>query len=62
MVLGFILGLIGLGRIVAWQKFGFFDYGPYWFLVAVTVATALIGIVTFIPGLAPIGCSCNHLR
>jgi hypothetical protein len=35
-------------RIIAlWQQLGFFDYGQYWFLVAVTVAFALVGIVTF---------------
>jgi magnesium transporter len=26
---------------------GLYDYGPHWQLVALTVATALIGIVTF---------------
>jgi magnesium transporter len=47
IALGSILGLIGLVRIVLWQEIGFFDYGQYWFLVAVTVAAALVGIVTF---------------
>lgn len=47
IVLGSILGLIGLVRIVLWQQLGFYDYGNYWPLVALTVAVALIGIVTF---------------
>ena len=47
IMLGSILGGIGLCRIVAWQWLGLFDYGPHWLLVAVTVAVALVGIVTF---------------
>ncbi len=47
LVLGAILGLIGIGRIAIWQLFGIYDYGPYWMLVALTVALALVGIVTF---------------
>jgi magnesium transporter len=47
ITLGAILGLIGILRIVLWQKLGFYDYGEYWMLVAVTVAAALVGIVTF---------------
>jgi magnesium transporter len=27
--------------------FGFYDYGPYWMLIALTVAATLVGIVTF---------------
>jgi magnesium transporter len=34
-------------RILLWQKFGFYDYGEHWRLVAATVGAALIGIVTF---------------
>jgi magnesium transporter len=47
IVLGSILGLIGIVRITLWQMTGLFDYGPYWVLIALTVAAALIGIVTF---------------
>ena len=47
LVLGGLLGLIGIVRIVAWQKFGLYDYGPHWFLVAMTVGATLVGIVTF---------------
>ena len=47
LVLGAILGLIGIIRIVVWQKAGFYDYGEHWVLVAATVGAALVGIVTF---------------
>jgi magnesium transporter len=47
MVLGLILGVIGAARIALWQSFGFYDYGEHWTLIALTVAAALVGIVTF---------------
>jgi magnesium transporter len=47
IALGAILGCIGLLRIALWQKFGFYDYGPHWVLIGLTVAAALVGIVTF---------------
>jgi magnesium transporter len=47
LTLGCILGAIGIARITLWQKIGFYDYGPHWPLVAVTVGAALVGIVTF---------------
>jgi magnesium transporter len=47
IVLGSILGIIGVARITLWQLTGLYDYGPYWTLIAITVAAALIGIVTF---------------
>jgi magnesium transporter len=47
IVLGAILGLIGIVRITLWQSFGLYDYGQHWMLVALTVGTALVGIVTF---------------
>lgn len=47
LVLGGILAALGIVRIVAWQGFGIYDYGPHWELVALTVAAGLIGIVTF---------------
>ena len=47
IVLGAILGAIGVVRIALWQKLGFYDYGEHWMLVAATVGTALVGIVTF---------------
>jgi magnesium transporter len=45
--LGSILGLIGILRIAVWQFLGFYDYGPHWPLVALTVGVALVGVVTF---------------
>ena len=47
LVLGAFLGVIGIIRIITWQKLGLFDYGPHWGLVALTVGVALVGIVTF---------------
>ncbi len=47
LVLGAILGVIGAIRITVWQALGLFDYGPHWMLIALTIATALVGIVTF---------------
>ena len=45
--LGSILGVIGVLRISVWQSLGFYDYGPHWLLVALTVGAALVGVVTF---------------
>jgi magnesium transporter len=47
LVLGSILGVVAIGRIVAWQYLGLYDYGQHWPLIAFTVGTALVGIVTF---------------
>ena len=47
LLLGAGLGAIGLVRIVLWQKLGIYDYGEHWILVALTVATALVGVVMF---------------
>lgn len=44
LILGSILGLIGFLRIAAWSQFTSF-YGPHWFLLALTVAFALLGVV-----------------
>ncbi len=43
--LGVILGTIGFLRITAWQKLGWYNYGPHWLLMAVTIFFSLIGIV-----------------
>jgi magnesium transporter len=45
--LGLILGSLGFIRITAWQMLGLHDYGPFWFLVALTVGCGLVGIVLF---------------
>ncbi|MBV8401634.1 MAG: magnesium transporter [Acetobacteraceae bacterium] len=47
VLLGGILGALGAVRITAWQITGLFDYGPHWRLIALTIAAALVGIVTF---------------
>ncbi len=47
VVLGAILGVIGFIRILLWQKLGVYDYGAHWILIALTVGSALVGIVTF---------------
>lgn len=47
LILGAILGVIGLVRVVAWQKLGIYDYGEHWMLIGLTVAAALIGVVVF---------------
>jgi magnesium transporter len=47
VTLGAILGTIGFIRIVAWQDLGFYNYGPHYLLVAMTVSLALVGVVLF---------------
>jgi magnesium transporter len=47
LALGTMLGLVGIARISLWQHLGFYDYGEHWFLIALTVGLALIGIVLF---------------
>ncbi len=45
LLLGTILGFIGFVRILVWQQAGFYDYGIYWFSIAMTVSVSLIFIV-----------------
>ena len=45
LLLGVILGTIGLIRISVWQELHWFNYGPQWLLVAITIFFSLIGIV-----------------
>jgi magnesium transporter len=47
LTLGSILGVIGIVRIVVWQRLGLYDYGSYWPMIALTVGLALTAIVTF---------------
>lgn len=42
--LGVILGLIGFFRISLWSAFSTM-YGPHWMLVAITVSSAIVGVV-----------------
>ncbi|MEB2362810.1 MAG: magnesium transporter [Bryobacterales bacterium] len=46
VVLGSILGVIGLIRILLWQKIGGI-YGEHYILLATTVAASLVGVVLF---------------
>jgi magnesium transporter len=43
--LGLILGTIGFVRIGLWQYLHIFDYGRYHWLIGMTVAVALVGVV-----------------
>ena len=45
LTLGLILGIIGFTRIAVWQELHIFNYGIYWFKLAVTIFFSLIGIV-----------------
>jgi len=47
VLLGALLGAIGFVRIVMWERLHFTDYGPHYWLVAITVWISLIGVVTF---------------
>jgi magnesium transporter len=51
LALGLLLGAIGFARIVIWQLFGQASgrsfYGEHYILVALTVFTSLVGIVTW---------------
>ena len=39
--------MIGFARVSLWQALGIFNYGPHHVLIALTVALALVGIVSF---------------
>ncbi len=45
LALGTILGIIGLIRITIWEQAGLYDYGEYWFEIAITIAFSLVVIV-----------------
>ncbi|MBS1563321.1 MAG: magnesium transporter, partial [Bacteroidetes bacterium] len=45
LLLGVILGAIGFIRIMIWQELHWYDYGPHWMLLALTVFFSLIGII-----------------
>lgn len=44
LALGGLLGLLGFLRVAIW-RFAFDSYGDAWFLIAVTIAISLIGVV-----------------
>jgi len=41
-----ILGVIGLLRVMLWQELGWYDYGPHFFRVGLTVGVTLLGVVS----------------
>jgi magnesium transporter len=45
LTLGLVLGTIGFLRITAWHLLHWYDYGPHWALLALTIFFSLIGIV-----------------
>ncbi len=45
ITLGLTLGAIGFLRITLWQKMGWYDYGPHWALIGITIFFSLIGIL-----------------
>jgi magnesium transporter len=47
LILGSILGSLGMVRVLLWQQLGWYDYGPHYLLIGLTVGTALVGVVTF---------------
>ncbi|HEU4995002.1 MAG TPA: magnesium transporter [Gemmatimonadaceae bacterium] len=47
LMLGAILGTLGVARVLLWQMTGFWDYGPHYLLLSITVGVAVLGVVTF---------------
>lgn len=45
LLLGLFLGVIGMARVVVWHESGMADYTEHFLLVAVTVGTAVVGVV-----------------
>lgn len=45
LFLGLTLGIIGFLRIATWQQLHWYNYGPHWILMAITIFFSLIGIV-----------------
>jgi magnesium transporter len=45
LTLGIILGTIGFLRITAWENLHWYEYGPHWIKLALTIFFSLIGIV-----------------
>src|SRR5262245_6883351 len=47
LTLGVWLGLIGFIRVAVWHYLGLYDYGPYHWLIGLTVWVSLVGVVAF---------------
>jgi magnesium transporter len=46
LILGFIIGVIAMIRIVAWNSLGLYDYGVHSAWIALTVGVTLVAVVT----------------
>ena len=47
ITLGIILGLVGITRIIIWQRLGIWDYGEHYLLLSLTVGVSVVGVVAF---------------
>ncbi len=47
LTLGAILGVLGVFRVVLWQRMGLWDYGEHYWLLAMTVGISVTGVVAF---------------
>lgn len=47
LILGVFLAVIGLMRVLAWDYLGFYDYSGSAVLISLTVAVALVGVVSW---------------
>jgi magnesium transporter len=45
LCLGTVLGAIGFLRIALWQQLHWYNYGPHWQLMGLTIFFSLIGII-----------------
>ncbi len=45
LLLGGILGGLGFIRIMLWQMLHFYEYGPHWPFIGITVGLSLLGVV-----------------
>jgi len=45
ILLGSTLAALGIARILLWQVFGLKNYGPHYFLLALTIGGSLTGVV-----------------
>jgi magnesium transporter len=43
--LGLLLAALGFFRVIFWHLAGFQNYGPYYYLIGITVAVSLVGVV-----------------
>ncbi|MEK7402919.1 MAG: magnesium transporter [Gemmatimonadota bacterium] len=47
LTLGLMLGVLGIVRVVMWQKLGIWDYGEHYWLLGITVGISVTGVVAF---------------